>query len=325
MKKDTLDIVIPIYNEEKCLNELFSRLLTLKSQWLDIELNFIFINDGSKDKSCEILSEYAKEHDFIKVINFSRNFGHQMAVTAGIDYSTSDYIAIIDADLQDPPELIKDMYKKTKEGYEVVYGKRLTRKNETLFKKSSAKFFYKLINSLSDIDIPADTGDFRLITKSVADYIKVMPEKHRFVRGMVPWVGFESAPLLYHRDERYAGKTKYPFFKMLNFALDAIFSFSNKPLKLAIHLGLLIFVFGILLGFYMLYIKLFTNLAVGGITVTILTVIIMSGIQILMLGIIGEYIGRIFEESKSRPLYIIKNTKNIKLLECKDCTNYKVR
>lgn len=316
MKKDTLDIVIPIYNEEECLNELFLRLLALKSDWSDVELNFIFINDGSKDKSLLILNEYANKHDFIKVINFSRNFGHQMAVTAGIDYSTADYVAIIDADLQDPPELIKNMYEQSKEGYEVVYGKRLTRKNETLFKKAAAKLFYRFINSMSDINIPVDTGDFRLITKPVADYIKLMPEKHRFLRGMIPWVGFESAPLLYNRDERYAGKTKYPFLKMLNFALDAIFSFSNKPLKLAIHLGLLIFVFGVLLGFYMLYIKLFTNLAVGGITVTILTVIIMSGIQILMLGIIGEYIGRIFEESKSRPLYVIKNTKNIKLGEC---------
>lgn len=311
MKKDTLDVVIPIFNEEECLNETFSRLMALRTDWKDVNFSLIFVNDGSNDKSFKILNDYADKYDFVKVINFARNFGHQMAVTAGIDYSTADYIAIIDADLQDPPELIKDMYEKSKEGFDVVYGKRLTRKNESFFKKMTAKCFYKFINLMCDINIPKDTGDFRLITASVADVIRQMDEKHRFIRGMVPWVGFESAPLFYHRDERYAGETKYPLSKMIKFALDAIFSFSNKPLKLATYSGLLIMFFGFFLGLYMLYIKLFTDLSMRGITVTILTVIIMGGIQIFMLGIIGEYVGRIFEESKSRPLYVIKNTKNI--------------
>lgn len=309
--REKLDIVIPVYNEKECLQEMFARLLKLRDDMNFLDVNFIFVNDGSKDNSLEILYSYADKFDFVKVINFSRNFGHQMAITAGMDFADGDYVAVIDADLQDPPEVIQKMYEKSKEGFDVVYGKRLARQGESFFKKATAKLFYKFINLLCAIDIPKDTGDFRLITKRVLCSFKQLKEKHRFIRGMIPWVGFRSTPLYYDRDERFAGETKYPLNKMIKFALDAIFSFSNKPLKLANHLGILMILFGFGLGIYMLYMKLFTDLVVPGQTITILTIIIMSGIQVFMLGIIGEYIGRIFEESKDRPLYIIENTVNI--------------
>ncbi len=310
-KKEKLDIVIPVYNEEECIEELLRRLFLLKNELHQLEINFIFVNDGSKDRSYEILKKYAESNKNVKLINLSRNFGHQMAVTAGLDYSNADYVAIIDADLQDPPELIKDMYYKSKEGYDIVYGKRISRKGETFFKKFTAKIFYKLISKMCEIDIPEDTGDFRLITYKVLVNIKKMREKHRFIRGMVPWLGFNSVPLFYNREVRYAGHTKYPFKKMLKFALDAIFSFSNTPLRIASYIGFYIILLGMIGAILMLYLRLFTKYNVPGITAVILTIIIMSGVQIMMLGIIGEYVGRIFEESKNRPLYIIRETINL--------------
>lgn len=307
---EKLDIIIPIYNEEECINELMKRLLILIDNISYLDINLIFINDGSKDKSLDLLFDYSKRYEFVKVLNFSRNFGHQIAVTAGLDYADADYIAIIDADLQDPPELIEDMYKKAKEGFDVVYGKRLTRKGETFIKRITAKMFYKFLSKMCDVNIPADTGDFRLISKRVLLELKNMKEMHRFLRGLVPWVGFKSVSLSYHRDERFAGETKYPLKKMVKFAKDAVFSFSNVPLRVANYIGTQIVLLGILGGAFMLYIKIFTDYAVPGTTVLILTVIILGGVQIMILGIIGEYIGRIFEESKNRPLYIIAESKN---------------
>lgn len=310
-KKERLDVVIPVYNEEECIEELLRRLFKLKENFVDVEISFIFVNDGSKDRTLEILRQTAIDNNFVKVISFSRNFGHQIAVTAGLDYADADYVVIIDADLQDPPELIKDMYYKAKEGYDIVYGKRLSRKGETFFKKFTAKLFYRFLSKMCEIEIPEDTGDFRLISKRVLDAVKEMKEKHRFLRGMIPWVGFRSTPFYYHRDERFAGVTKYPFKKMLKFALDAIFSFSNTPLRIAIHIGFYIILFGFFGALLMLYLRFFTAYTVPGITAVILTIIIMSGVQIIMLGIIGEYIGRIFEESKRRPLYIIAEYINV--------------
>lgn len=309
-EKTTLDIIIPVYNEEECIDELVNRLFKLKKELEELDVRFIFVNDGSKDRTFEILKKYSENNKDIKIINFSRNFGHQIAVTAGLDFANADYIAIIDADLQDPPELIKDMYYKAKEGFDVVYGKRISRKGETFFKKATAKLFYKFINKMCEIDIPEDTGDFRLISNRVLKNLKNMREKHRFIRGMVPWVGFKSTPFYYHRDERYAGQTKYPFKKMLKFALDAIFSFSNTPLRIATQVGFYIILTGILGALLMLYLRFFTKYNVPGITAVIITIIIMSGVQIFMLGIIGEYVGRIFEESKNRPLYVVSETIN---------------
>jgi dolichol-phosphate mannosyltransferase len=308
--KKKLVIIVPIYNEESCIHELINRLFCLKNKLVNIDTHLTFVNDGSIDKSLELLYKYAKQHKFIKIINFSRNFGHQMAVTAGLDYTEADYAVIIDADLQDPPEVIEEMLKKANEGFDIVYGKRISRKGETIFKKVTAMLFYKFISKMCAIDIPENTGDFRLINRKVLIEIKKLREKHRFIRGMIPWLGFKSTPILYNRDKRYAGNTKYPLKKMLKFALDAIFSFSNKPLRISIHIGLLTCLIGLIGSIFALYLKFYTTLAVPGITSVVLIIIFMSGVQIIMIGILGEYVARIFEESKGRPLYIIENLEN---------------
>ena len=304
--KKLLDVIVPVYNECACISETIQRLFNLRNLLIDeLEVNFIFVNDGSKDKSLDILKSFAMKYPFVKVIGFSRNFGHQIAVSAGLDYSKGDYVAIIDADLQDPPELIKDMYMMAKDGgHDIVYGKRLKRKSESFFKKFSAFAFYRLLNSMCQINIPTDTGDFRLITREVADAVKSMPEKHRFIRGMVPWVGFDSVPLYYNRDERFAGETKYPLSKMLKLAFDGIFSFSVKPLKFITDAGIALFI----MAAVAFAAGIFFRCSVSVISSVVLFV---GALQMLALGIIGEYVGRIFEESKNRPLYIVKDKINL--------------
>ena len=305
--RKSLDIIVPVYNEEDCIQKTIERLTAVReSLFAELDVNFIFVDDGSKDKTFEILQEEANKSPYIKVISFSRNFGHQFAVSAGIDNSTGDYVAIIDADLQDPPELIKDMYEKTKEGFQVVYGKRLKRKKESAFKKFTAFAFYRLFDSLCQIKIPTDTGDFRLITKEVADIIKTMPEKHRFIRGMVPWVGFNSTPIFYDRDERYAGVTKYPLSKMLKLAFDGIMSFSTQPIKFIHTMAgtiLVLALASLLIWVSMPYKFLFLGIAS--------IILFIGALQIFAIGIVGEYVGRIFEEVKNRPNYIIKTKLNI--------------
>ena len=304
-QKESLTVVIPVYNEESCLEELIARLLKLKNNNDNVEFSFIFVNDGSKDKSLDILTGYAETYSFFKVINLSRNFGHQMAITAGIDYVDSDYVAVMDADLQDPPELIEKLYEKIKEGYDVVYAKRIKRKGESFLKLATARLFYYFINKLGRIDFPLNTGDFRLFNHKVLNTFKNMREQHRFIRGMIHWLGFNSAPVYYERDRRFAGNTKYPFRKMFIFALDAIFSFSNAPLRIGSYIGLSMISFSILGGIFMLYLRFFTSYYVPGIPAVILSIILLSGVQIFMIGIVGEYIGRIFQETKNRPLYIV--------------------
>ena len=262
----SLDIIIPIYNEEKCVQELFTRLLNLKKTMsAKVNIKFIFIDDGSVDKSVEILKAFSKDHKFSSLITLSRNFGHQIAVSAGIDNSTADYTAIIDADLQDPPELIDEMYDQLISGYDVVYGQRKSRAGESFFKKVSAAGFYKVLNFLCDIDIPKGTGDFRIVTKRVIDELRNMKERHRFVRGMVPWIGFKSSPFMYDRHERFAGETKYPLPKMISFATNAIFSFSKKPLTYATKVGIYFTTLALLGGLYLLYLKMFTSDVVEGV------------------------------------------------------------
>lgn len=305
--RKSLDIIVPVYNEEECIEQTISRLTGVReSLYNELDVNFIFVDDGSQDKSLAILEEYASKNPYIKVLSFSRNFGHQFAVSAGLDYAKGDYVAIIDADLQDPPELIKDMYEKTKEGYQVVYGKRLKRRKESAFKKFTAFAFYRVFDSLCQIKVPTDTGDFRLITREVADALKNMPEKHRFIRAMVPWVGFKSTPLYYNRDERFAGVTKYPLSKMLKLASDGILSFSTKPIKF-IHIlaGFLMLISVLLLVTGLFWYNAFLLCLLAGL------IFFVGALQLFAIGIVGEYVGRIFEEVKNRPIYIVQKKINI--------------
>ncbi|MCP4049919.1 MAG: glycosyltransferase family 2 protein [bacterium] len=310
-KRKSLAIIIPVYNEEDCIYKLIERLLKLKEKMTDLDLSFLFVNDGSTDKSLCFLSDFAENYTAVKIIDFSRNFGHQAALTAGIDYVDADYVAIIDADLQDPPELIEDMYKMAKDGCDIVYGKRLSRKGESVLKKFPAYMFYRVLNILCNTEIPADTGDFRLINRRVVDALKLMREKHRFIRGIVSWVGYKTAALEYHRDERFSGRAKYSFYKSCSLAKNGIYSFSNAPLMLANYLGAALFLLGLSGALLLIYLNFFKQYPVSGSLAVILTIIIFSGLQIMMLGIAGEYIYRIFEEAKNRPLYIVNSTRNL--------------
>lgn len=311
-EKNLLSIVVPVFNEEESITETVTRLQKLRADLAqEINVELIFVDDGCEDKTLAHLRSFAEHNSNVKVISLSRNFGHQIAITAGIDLALGDYVAVIDGDLQDPPELIADMYRKVLTGFDVVYGKRRTRAGETIFKKITAAGFYRLLNYMCEIDMPTDTGDFRLMSRKVVDSFKQMRERHRFVRGMVPWLGYKSVPLEYDRAERFAGKTKYPLNKMLSFATNAILSFSSKPLTLAIRLGFLTICAGILGGIYMLYLKLFTNTPIPGLTAVLLSIVLFSGVQILLMGVVGEYIARIFEEIKGRPLYLVAETINI--------------
>ena len=311
-QKHKITVVVPVFNEEESIQETINRLDSVRDRCIAaVEFEFVFVDDGSKDRSLELMREACTVRPYVKIVSLSRNFGHQIAITAGLDHATGDYVAVIDADLQDPPELIFEMYELALTGYDVVYGKRRRRAGETWFKKITAAVFYRLMRSMCEIDIPTDTGDFRIMSRRAVDAFKNMRERHRFIRGMVPWLGFKSAPLEYDRAERFAGETKYPLKKMVLFATNAILSFSSKPLTLAVRLGLLTIFAGMLGASYMLYLKLFTNIVVPGLTAILLTMVIFGGIQILLIGLVGEYIARIFDEVKGRPLYLIDEKINI--------------
>lgn len=298
-------IVIPVYNEEAVIHETYSRLKTVMNS-VGEPYELLFVNDGSADETANLLKRYCEMDPSVKLIDFSRNFGHQIAITAGMDYAAGDAIVVIDADLQDPPELILEMIEKWKEGYEVVYAKRIERKGETVFKKATASMFYRLLRVSTDVDIPVDTGDFRLIDRKVCDEMKKLPEKNRFVRGLVSWVGFRQTAVEYIRDERFAGETKYPLKKMLKLSMDGLTTFSNKPLKLASYAGGLLSIAGFISMLIMLYLTLFTHDPVTGLAYMISFQLLLSGIVLLALGAIGEYIGRIYDEAKHRPLYIVR-------------------
>ena len=310
-QKPLISVVIPVYNEEECLPETLRRVLALGERMIaQVDFEFLFVDDGSKDNSIELLRVAAAQTAVVKVIAFSRNFGHQIAITAGIDLAKGDYVAVIDCDLQDPPELIESMYNTAATGYVVVYGKRRIRAGESLFKKVTAAAFYRLFNYVCDIDIPEDTGDFRLMSRRLVEALKQLRERHRFVRGMVPWVGFVAIAIEYDREARYAGETKYPLRKMFRFAANAVLSFSTMPLTLAIRLGGLIILAGLFFGIYILYLKLFKGLPVPGLASVLLCIVLFGGVQIFLFGLIGEYIARIFDEVKGRPLYFILETIN---------------
>ncbi|MBT2576325.1 glycosyltransferase family 2 protein [Bacillus sp. ISL-8] len=305
-----ISVVVPMYFEEEVAQECYNRLKSVMLQ-NNINYEFVFVNDGSTDRTMEILSEIAANDYRTKIVNFARNFGHQVAVTAGIAAAKGDAIVIIDADLQDPPEVIPELIAKWEEGYEVVYAKRKQRKGETWFKILTAKYFYKFLNYMSDIDIPKDTGDFRIIDRKVADVFNQMTERNRFIRGMMSWVGFRQAYVEYERDERFAGETKYPLKKMIKFASDGIIAFSTKPLRIVMSLGLLSVLISIAVLLYTITVKIIGNDTQTGWASIMVAITFFSGIQLLGLGIVGQYIARIYDESKNRPIYIVKETINV--------------
>ncbi|WP_024832111.1 glycosyltransferase family 2 protein [Ruminiclostridium josui] len=298
-----LSVVVPVYNEQEVITETYRRLKASLSN-LDMDIEYIFINDGSTDNTYLKLKELIVNTD-VKLINFSRNFGHQIAISAGMDYAKGDAVVVIDADLQDPPEIISEMIEKWKEGYEVVYGKRLHREGETLFKKLTAKLFYRVIDNITDIKLPVDVGDFRLIDKKVCNSMKSLPERARYVRGLVSWVGFNQTSIEYKREKRFAGKTKYPLRKMIKLATDGIISFSYRPLKLATFLGMTVSALSFIYLIVILLQKFFTNSTVEGWASTMVVSLFFNGVMLVVIGIMGEYVGRIYEEVKSRPLYVI--------------------
>ncbi len=310
MKK--ISVIVPMYYEEEVAEECYKRLNNVLTNIDNYTHEIIFINDGSKDKTLDILIGIANKDKTVKVISFSRNFGHQCAVTAGLQYVTGDAIVIIDADLQDPPELIPEMLKLWEDGYEVIYGKRKSRKGESRFKLLTASMFYRTLNALSDVDIPKDTGDFRLVDRKVVDVINSLPEHNKFLRGLFSWVGFKQTPYEYERKERFAGKTKYPLKKMLKLAQDGIFSFSTKPLRIVGTMGIISIAISIIVLIYAIlsYIFNWNNLTAGW-TSLMVTITFLSGMILISLWMIGEYIGRIYDETKKRPQYVIEKTFNI--------------
>ena len=304
MKK--ISLIIPMYYEEKVVNECYKRVKETLEGLKQYDHEIIFINDGSKDNTLNLLEEIASSDEKVKVISFSRNFGHQAAVTAGLKEVTGDVAIIIDADLQDPPELIPDMLKLWEEGNEVVYGKRKKRDGESIFKLMTAKMFYNTLNALSDVEIPKDTGDFRLVDRKAVDVINKLPEHNKFLRGLWSWIGFKQYAFEYERKERFAGKTKYPLKKMLKLASDGIISFSSKPIKLVGALGIISIIISICILVYALISYAFKlNHLSAGWTSLMVAVTFFAGVQLLSLWIISEYIGRIYDESKGRPEYII--------------------
>ena len=299
-------IIVPLYNEELVIDESYRRLKEVMDSTNE-EYEIIFINDGSKDRTKLKADVICKKDKNIKLINFSRNLGHQAAITAGMDIALGDAIIVIDADLQDPPEVMLKMIEKWKEGYEVVYGKRAKREGETFFKKFSAKMFYRILKSMSSVDIPVDTGDFRLIDRKVCDSLKSLPEKNRYVRGLVSWVGYKQTFVEFVRQERFAGETKYPLKKMIKLAVDGITALSYKPLALAGYLGGITLTLGGISLIINIVKAIANNLSIINIEIMFSMNLIMFGLIFCVLGMMGQYIGRIFDESKGRPIYIVES------------------
>jgi len=304
--KPTYTIIAPIYNEVDNIPELYRRIREVMDSTGEA-WEIVMVDDGSADGSSDLIRELAADNERVRPVIFARNFGHQIAVTAGLDYSRGNAVVIIDADLQDPPEVILDMIEKWREGYEVVYAVRSEREGETWFKEFTASLFYRLIYRITDVDIPLDTGDFRLLDRKVVDVMGQMRERHRFLRGMSSWIGYKQIGVEYKRAARYAGETKYPLNKMLKFATDAITSFSYFPLQVAMYFGFISAGFSILAIPVVIILRLAGSQAFFGQASTLIAVLFLGGVQLISLGILGEYVGRLYDEAKGRPLYIVSD------------------
>jgi len=306
-------LVVPLYNEELVINESYNRLKSVMDRTFE-NYEIVFVNDGSSDATRHSVELICMKDESINLINFSRNFGHQAAITAGMNMALGEAIIVIDADLQDPPEAILEMIKKWRQGYEVVYGKRIKREGETFFKKFTAKAYYRLLKAMTSIDIPVDTGDFRLIDRKVCDALNSLPEKNRYIRGLVSWVGYKQSFVEFERQERFAGETKYSLKKMMKLAFDGITSFSYKPLVLAGYIGGFSSLLGIVLLISSIINSVFKSTSILNLGLILSTNLIMFGLMSCFFAIMGQYIGRISDEGKNRPLYIVESTISHKYL-----------
>jgi glycosyltransferase involved in cell wall biosynthesis len=309
-KRPELSLVLPIFNEEEVIPELERRLAEFLKE-LGMRTEVIFVDDGSKDRSPELLAALVKRYPGYVMLSFSRNFGHQAAITAGVDHARGEAVIVMDADLQDPPEVCLKMVEKWREGFDVVFARRSKRMGESAFKLLTAKIFYRVFAAMIPIEVPLDTGDFRLMSRRVVLALRGLRESHRFVRAMVAWVGFKQTAVLYERPERFAGETKYPLRKMIRFAIDGITSFSVLPLRFSTYLGMLMSVFSFCVGIWAIVAKYVLHKVVEGWTATIVFIALVAGVQLLVVGILGEYVGRIYEEIKRRPLYVLKDRVNV--------------
>lgn len=300
-----ISIVVPAYNEAEVLPELYQRTIKVVEN-ISAEVELIFVNDGSSDETLSILSHLHSKDSRVSIVDLSRNFGKEIAMTAGLDYASGDAVVLIDADLQDPPELIPQMIKEWQAGYDVVYAQRTSRSGESTLKKTTAHLFYRLMKSISREQIPADTGDFRLLSRRAVDALSLLREQHRFMKGLFTWIGFPQKAIQYQRDARFSGETKWNYMRLWNFALEGITSFSTLPLKISTYLGLATALSAFVYGLVILIDTLLAGNPVPGYPSLLVVVLFLGGIQLIALGVIGEYLGRMFVETKGRPLYLIK-------------------
>ncbi|MGK7920701.1 MAG: glycosyltransferase family 2 protein [Trichodesmium sp.] len=310
-EKVRLSIVIPFYNEEPNIDYLFERLISVL-KLLEMTYEIVCINDGSKDNTLKLLVDYHKCNPSIKVVNFSRNFGKEIALTAGIDYTVGDAVILIDADLQDPPELIGELIAKWREGYDVVYATRRSRQGESWVKKFTAQNFYRIIQYLTPVEIPLDTGDFRLMDRKVVEALKQLPETNRFMKGLFSWVGYQQTSILYDRDPRFQGETKWNYWQLWNLAVAGITAFSSIPLKIWSYIGISISLISFIYASFLVIRTLIFGIDVPGYASLIVAILFLGGIQLLSLGILGEYLGRVHDEVKRRPLYLVRDSYGFK-------------
>jgi glycosyltransferase involved in cell wall biosynthesis len=300
-----LSVVVPIYNEEEVLPEFHRRIVDAVSS-LAFDIEILYVNDGSTDNTLSLLQDLYGKDPRVAVIDVSRNFGKEIALTAGLDHANGEAVVVIDADLQDPPELIPELVRWWKEGYDVVYAKRISRSGESLFKRATAHIFYRLIQQVSRVKIPQDTGDYRLLSRRAVNSLRQLREQHRFMKGLFAWIGYPQKEVLYHRDPRFAGKTKWNYWKLWNFALEGITSFTITPLRTATYLGLTAALSAFVYALVVMYRTLMYGNPVAGYPSLMVVILFLGGMQLTTIGILGEYLGRVFDESKQRPLYFLK-------------------